>query len=115
MALPGPWARLRRLLGMRLAALGGSRCSPERETGSTSAGRAAIAPGARATVAAFYSRLSPPPGGLPSRGRERAVAYVICSTGGARDETNFPPERIADLTEAEADELLWWDEIDFVQ
>ena len=54
-------------------------------------------------------------GGLPSRGRERAVAYVICSTGGARDETNFPPERIADLTEADADALPWWDEIDFVQ
>ena len=54
-------------------------------------------------------------GGLPSLGRERAVAYVICSTGGARDETNFPPERIADLTEADADALPWWDEIDFVQ
>ena len=54
-------------------------------------------------------------GGLPSIGRERAVAYVICSTGGAQDETNFPPERIADLTEADADALPWWDEIDFVQ
>ena len=51
-------------------------------------------------------------GGLPSRGRTRAIAYLIVGTGGAQD-SNFPPERIRDGLHP--DEFPYWDELDFVQ
>ena len=54
-------------------------------------------------------------GGLASIGRERPIAYVICSTGGAVDETNFPEGRIRDATADDVDVFPFWDEIDFVQ
>ena len=54
-------------------------------------------------------------GGLPSLGRERPIAYAICSTGGAADESNFPTEGIQDATSGDIDEFLFWDEIEFVQ
>ena len=52
--------------------------------------------------------------GLPSLGRDRPVAYVVCSTGGALDG-NFPEERIRDTTPDMVREFVFWDELDFVQ
>ena len=54
-------------------------------------------------------------GGLASIGRERPIAYVICSTGGAVDDSNFPDNRICDATAEDLEEFPFWHEIDFVQ
>jgi hypothetical protein len=54
-------------------------------------------------------------GGLASIGRDRPIAYVICSTGGAVDDSNFPEGRICDATAEDMEEFPFWDEIDFVQ
>ena len=54
-------------------------------------------------------------GGLASGGRTRPIAYVICSTGGAADDSNFPEGKIRDATADAVDEFPFWDEIEFVQ
>ena len=53
-------------------------------------------------------------GGLPSRGRTRPVAYMICSTGGETD-ANFPATRIREASQADVDESPYFDELDFIQ
>ena len=47
--------------------------------------------------------------GLPNEGeRERAVAYVVVSTGGATDAHNFPAQSLRDAPEGAAADFAFW-------
>ena len=50
--------------------------------------------------------------GLPSIGRDRPVAYVVISTGGAWDGANFPQQSIYDASPLYVDHTPYWDEVE---
>ena len=87
---------------------------PETREEEEASARAAEAPACRAGgLILFDFRIIH--GGLASSGRTRPIAYVICSTGGAADDSNFPEGKIRDATADAVDEFPFWDEIEFVQ
>ena len=50
--------------------------------------------------------------GLPSVGRERPVAYIVCGTGGAWDGDNFPQLSLEDASPLFVDHTPFWDDIE---
>ena len=43
-------------------------------------------------------------------GRERPMAYVVCATGGAKDEHNFPCTAVSDISRERAQALPFWNQ-----
>jgi hypothetical protein len=50
--------------------------------------------------------------GLPNVRRERAVAYVVCGTGGALDGDNFPQMAIGDAHPMHVEMMSRWTDFD---
>ena len=87
---------------------------PETAEEEAASARAAEAPACRAGgLILFDFRIIH--AGRASLRRDRPIAYVVCSTGGAVDDSNFPKGRIRECTADDVDEFPFWDEIDFVQ